>query len=86
MKKYKYVRLGFSGDSVEVNGKLLHVSLSPFSNDLNRLLEEGWHPVRETVMNWNCWGFFRKQSYPYVLILLEKEVNPSGDTGIVRAP
>ena len=74
MKKYKYVRLGFSGDSVEVDGKLLHVSHSPFSDDLNRLLAEGWHPVRETAMNWFFWRFWVwKFSYPYVLILLEKE-------------
>ena len=71
MKKYKYVRLGFSGDSIEVDGKLLHVNHSPLTDDLNRL-GRGPHPVRETVMTWYFWRFFWRCSYPYVLILLEK--------------
>jgi hypothetical protein len=83
MKKYKYVRLGFSGDSIEVDGKLLHVRLSPFSNDLNRLLDDGWQPVRETVVTWYYWKFFWRCSYPYILVLLEKETVASGETGMM---
>ena len=86
MKKYKYVRLGFSGESVEVDGKLLHVRRSPLNDDLNRLLEEGWHPVRETVMTWYFWEYFWRCSYPYVLILLEKEIGASGETGVMLNP
>lgn len=76
MKKYKYVRLGLSGESREVDGKLLHMSTEnndPLPNDLNRLLEQGWRPVRETVVDWHYWKWFKKWHYPCVFILLEKE-------------
>ncbi len=77
MKKYKYVRIGFSGESREVDGNLLHLSIEkndPLPNDLNRLLEQGWRPVRETVVDFHYWRWFKKWHYPCIFILLEKEV------------
>jgi hypothetical protein len=71
MKKYKYVRLGMNGESAEVDGEILHTSAR--RTDLNRLLAEGWCPLRETLVTYVHWRFFRKYSYPYFLILLEKD-------------
>jgi hypothetical protein len=77
MKMHKYVRLGFSGDSLEVKGDILHMSSQrtngALPDDLNRLLAEGWRPVRETVVDWHYWRLFRKIHYPYVFILMEKD-------------
>jgi hypothetical protein len=78
MKKYTYVRLGFSGESLELDGDVLHISAR--RTDLNRLLQEGWRPVRETAITYFYWRFFWKCSYPYVLILLEKDIDSGTET------
>jgi hypothetical protein len=83
MNMYKYVRLGMSGESVEVNGDRLHMS-DDRRKDLNRLLEEGWRPIRETVIEWSYRHWFRTIRYPLIFIVLEKEIGPSGEAGITE--
>ena len=82
MKKYTYVRLGFSGESLELGSDVLHTSVRRY--DLNRLLEEGWRPVRETAMTYHYRRFFSTSSYPYVLILLEKDAEPETGEHVTR--
>lgn len=81
MKMYKYVRVTyFGGESQEVDGEAFRTTKKP--NDLNRLLEEGWRPVRETVIPYQYRGWFVNWHYPLVLVLLEKEAGLSEETGI----
>lgn len=84
MKKYKYVVLTLNGHSYEIDGEDLNKKYRGQApqNELNRFLEEGWIPIRETKLDWHIHNWFRKEHYPYLLILLEKEVSSSTETGI----
>jgi hypothetical protein len=84
MKKYKYVVLTLNGHSYEIDGKDLNKKYQGQApqTELNRFLEEGWVPIREIKLDWFIHGWFRKEHYPYLVILLEKDVPSSAETGI----
>ena len=79
MKTYKYVRMGLNGETLEVGRDKLHMTDERY--ELSVLLDKGWRPVRELLLpywsmkeegGWKC--------YPYVLILLEREVELPDET------
>ncbi len=84
MKKYKYVLITLNGHSYEIDGRDLNKKYKEKrpTDDLNRLLEDGWHPVREMKTEYLTRTWLRTEHYPFVIVLLEKDVPSPGETGI----
>ena len=72
MKKHKYVIMSLDGQSREVGLQKLRGGGVPHF-ELPALLEAGWRPVRETVISYRVYKWFKRWDSCAVLILLERE-------------